>query len=281
MLRLEKILGGINRVSGVNLSLEHRDYSEISRVLLPGQLLRFESDTSVRMFLNTLGLLEDDYEIVSHTDPLGFDSEWYPEGNMNPKNYLRRNQLPNLHIDMTNIYKPEFDMGVDLKKTGISPTWFMPMLHSDYMNGASPHDTVSPQLARDSGWGYYVSADEISRGGVFSSPIDLPTFQGTRARALRLGDNYILAGIKTTDKFYVYSYVSSSIVRTTITAIFPRELPSTAAIPQAVDRSNPTVGFFWFNDGNYPQTPFGQIELPKDPECKIFPIIKIRRVLFI
>lgn len=283
ILRLEHVLRGINQLTEINLSLEHRDYSEISRVLLPGQLMRFASDSGVDGFIKSVGLLDDDYDIITHTDPLGFDVVWYSDGKMNPKNYLCRNQLPNLHIDMTNVYNPEFDMGVNLKQTGVSPSWFMPMIHSSYQAGDEPYHTVSPQLTNDVGWGYYINADVISRGGLGKNPIDLTTYQGRCARAVRVGDSYQSFGtnISRWERVYIYSYVSANVVKTSLTAVFPSPLPSVASIPQSSDRSNPSLGFFWFNDGNYPNSPFGQIELPKDPECKIFPIIKIRRTVFV
>lgn len=240
-----------------------RTTNMLSRVILEGQLLRFPSESAWNEFKNKWQLQESDYERINHTDPLGFDGPtptYYENGSSNPKNYLRRAQLPNMKIDMSNVYSPS----VTARMLGNEKNdYYVPFL-------GNIGEKYFPEVVSNGSNGGVLRKNEV----VSSLTPKLCTCKEAAQYALlaAMGGYYV--------SFVVHlSYQGLRPSRTKpgtpeLTVITPPN--ATVNVPQREDCSNPTVGCFWFNDGKN-----GQIELPKDPECKACVIIKIKRTIVV
>lgn len=257
MMQLNSIQHAVNeaRVTWVpsreNAARERpRRREALKRLFIPGQVARFPSQESWEEFRSSIP--EDVYEIIDHTDPLGFDGGVGAviEPLSNPLNYLRRNQLPNKTIDMTNVYKPSV-LGTVPRDAGRRK--FIPFL--GYRNGQyypTPLDGIPPDMAVH----------------------PLPTETVTSVLQPRLFTYQELLEYwqpLTNDSNYVFF---THIREDTFNAgcfLFPPPTMS-ANVPQTEDCSAPTVGCFWFNDGRR-----GQLELPKDPACRACVIIRFKK----
>lgn len=227
----------------------------LKRLFIPGQVLRFPTQESWEEFRSAVP--EDAYEIIDLTDPLGFDGGAgfviAPGGN--PLNYLRRNQLPNKTIDMTNVYKPS-------------------------VRGRVPHDNMRknfiPFLGYRNGQYYPTPIDDALEVGSYAQHI------AVRPLPTETVDSVLqpkLFTYKEAMEYLAQNYTNSFGLLTNVTMtkmdtrcyLFPP--PSlNGNVPQTEDCSAPTVGCFWFNDGRR-----GQLELPKDPACRANVIIRFKK----
>ena len=234
-------------------ALRARGREPLKRLFIPGQVLRFPTQESWEEFRSAIP--EDAYEIIDHTDPLGFDggAGVVIDGIFNPRNYLRRNQLPNKIIDMTNIYKPEVLGRVpndNLRKN------FIPFL--GYRNGQ-----YYPSVL-DESWDSY-NANIVVR------PLPTETVESVLQPKLftyKEALDYLDQNWSNNFGFLTNLTCASAQTRC---FLFPPPTPNTN-VPQSEDCSTPTVGCFWFNDGRS-----GQLELPKDPACRACVIIRLKK----
>ena len=218
--------------------IETRELVEVYRVGVPGQVLRFPDVPALASFVEVRGLQGGDYEHIVSTDPLGFDEFW--GGATNPKNLLTRAQLPDLLINMTTQYNPYVARRFDVQyPSDVSRTWFMPMMSRNW-----------PWVAL----GSYVYARELPGASSFQT-------------------NWLTMTSLGAGKANIVVFASSSVYSgliTDVTLRFPSGLGS--FIAQSVDVTQPSLGFFWFNDGRN-----GQLELPKDERCREQPLIVLKK----
>ena len=117
----------------------------LKRLFIPGQVVRFSTQASWEKFRSAIP--GDAYEIIDHTDPLGFDggAGVVIDGASNPRNFLRRDQLPNKTIDMTNVYRPSVIGRVpsDSMRRNIIP--FLGYRNGQYY--PAPIDGIPPGIA--------------------------------------------------------------------------------------------------------------------------------------
>lgn len=234
-------------------ALRARGRELLKRLFIPDQVLRFPTQESWEEFRSAIP--EDAYEIIDHTDPLGFDggAGVVIVPGANPRNYLRRNQLPNKTIDMTNIYKPEVLGSVpndNLRKS------FIPFL--GYRNGQ-----YYPSIL-DESWDSY-------NQNIVVRPLSTETVVSVLQPKLftyKEALDYLFQNWS--NNFGFLTSLTRSVVNTRC-FLFPPPTPNTN-VPQSEDCSEPTVGCFWFNDGRS-----GQLELPKDPACRACVIIRFKK----
>ena len=225
------------------------------RLFIPGQVLRFSSQESWEEFRSVIP--EDVYEIIDHTDPLGFDGGAgvviVPEAN--PLNYLRRNQLPNKTIDMTNVYKPSVRGHVprdNMRKN------FIPFL--GYRNGQY-YPTPADDALEVGSYAQHMAVRPLPSETVTS--VLQPKLFTYKEAMEYLEQNY-------TNSFGLLTNVTTTKMATRCYLFPPPSLNGN--VPQTEDCSAPTVGCFWFNDGRS-----GQLELPKDPACRANVIIRFKK----
>lgn len=238
-----------------------RSLTRLRRLLSPGQIMRFPTEADWVTFKERFDIPEDTYDLNEHTDPLGFDGNnptFYTDGAANPKNYLRRGQLPRMKIDMTNVYNP-YITAYTLDND--ENDYFIPFL-------GQINEHYFPQIE---GNGDQTLVKRPSR--VVSSLT--PKLWSCRDAAIA----GILATLEEKNVSFVINMCYQEIERhgTTVPRISIITPPSTsAAVPQSTDCSSPTVGCFWFNDGKN-----GQIELPKDPACRVGVIVRFKKYVLL
>ncbi|ESU40387.1 DNA-dependent RNA polymerase beta' subunit/160 kD subunit [Giardia duodenalis] len=235
-----------------------RAATKLRRLISPGQIMRFPTEADWTSFKERFNVLDDAYVLIEHTDPLGFDGDsptFYPDGADNPRNYLRRNQLPPLKIDMTNVYNPSV---LGEAANDEANDVYMPFL--GHLNGHYLPEVKGP------------AGTLVARRFPVVETL-LPRVM-TCAEAIKLAQSNLWYGatmcvLVTTNIFQRWS---ASVPRFYL--ITP---PSASSpIPQSTDCSRPTVGCFWFNDGKN-----GQIELPKDPDCRVGIIVQSKKYVLL
>ena len=236
-------------------ALRARGRELLKRLFIPGQVLRFPTQESWEEFRSVIP--EDVYEIIDHTDPLGFDGGAgvviRPE--FNPLNYLSRYQLPNKKIDMTNVYKPSVRGRVPRDNMREN---FIPFL--GYRNGQYYPTPIDDALEVGS-YAQHIAVRPLPSETV-TSVLQPKLF--TYKEALEyLNQNY-------TNNFGILTNVTTTKMSSRCFFFTPPSL--NANVPQTEDCSAPTIGCFWFNDGRS-----GQLELPKDPACRANVIIRFKK----
>lgn len=263
---LRALEGEITR-AGQNVSLSPttsfgRSSTRLRRLLSPNQIMRFPTEGEWTTFKEKFNITEDVYDIIEHTDPLGFDGPsptFYSDGAQNPKNYLRRDQLPPMKIDMTSIYNPYITARM---LTNDENDYFIPFLgnisehYFPYVDGNGTKAIVKRQRP------------------VVSSLTPKMWTCGDAATHIFTSDQYegYYLSFVVSLRYQEIDRYKSSVPRLNIIT----SPTTTAEIPQTVDCSTPTVGCFWFNDGKN-----GQIELPKDPDCRIGIIIRFKKYVLL
>lgn len=247
----------------ITFKIDPRDNTSVQRIIVPGQILRFPTQDEWDAFTSVYSIDSGAYDILTYRDPLGFDGgagKVYSDGS-NPDNYLRRNQLPNMQIDMTNIYQPQ----ISGKAAADSDNnYFTPFLAQ--RNGKSIPEILS------------VDNTIFARppGELTSSLAPYP-FTCKEAREFA-NEMSIQSG---TIPYFVVEGNFQSIQRSAKHAkdVFLNVILSDnidLSIGQVSDCSAPSVGCFWFNDGKD-----GQIELPKDPSCRVGVIVRFKKFVLL
>ena len=222
----------------------------IKRLFIPGQVVRFPTQASWEEFRPRIP--EDAYEIIDHTDPLGFDegAGIVIDAAFNPLNFLRRDQLPNKTIDMTNVYKPSVLGRVpsDSRRRNIIP--FLGYRNGQYypapVDGIPPNITVRPLSTE--------MVASVLQPKLFTYKEVLEYMYST--------GNF--------ENIMIFNSITTNHVDANC-FLFGPPTPN-ANVPQSEDCSATTVGCFWFNDGRN-----GQLELPKDPACRACVIIRFKK----
>ena len=222
----------------------------LKRLFIPGQVVRFSTQASWEKFRSAIP--GDAYEIIDHTDPLGFDggAGVVIDGASNPRNFLRRDQLPNKTIDMTNVYRPSVIGRVpsDSMRRNIIP--FLGYRNGQYY--PAPIDGIPPGIATRPLPSETVTS--VLQPKLF-------TYQEASEYMLSLGN---------WENIVVFNSITASMADANC-YLFGPPTPN-ANVPQSEDCSATTVGCFWFNDGRN-----GQLELPKDPACRACVIIRFKK----
>lgn len=251
-----------------------REVTKSRRLFFPGQMLRFPTENAWSDFLNQYSLEDDAYDRVEHTDPLGFSGTtpvYYPNGGDNPLNYLRRNQLPSMRIDMTNIYNPTIrgettgDEAVEycIPFMGQKNGQYWPEII--YPKGAYTTNIIPPEK------GYVRRTLPVA-----VPPTRMPLVMNCKdaiedaRHVVNWSGNWYFS-------FWIHmrnEQVLPAMDPVKVALVFPYQ--ASIPIPQFVDCSKPTVGCFWFNDGKN-----GQIELPKDPACRTCVIIRFKKYVLL
>ena len=259
MEQLNAIQHAVNEARGAPRATEVRERPRgrelFRRLFIPGQVLRFLSQESWEEFRSVIP--EDVYEIIDSTDPLGFDggAGVVIDPLFNPLNYLRRNQLPNKKIDMTNVYKPSVRGRIprDNKREN-----FIPFL--GYRNGRCYPEDLDDALEPDS-YARHMAVRSLPSETITS--VLQPKLFTYKEAVEYLHQNF-------PNSFGVLTNVTRHYASTRCFLFTPPSL--NANIPQTEDCSAPTLGCFWFNDGRS-----GQLELPKDPACRANVIIRFKK----
>lgn len=235
---------------------KNRTITKLGRLISPGQLMRFPSEAEWNLFKDKFNVPEDAYVRIEHTDPLGFDGvtpTHYSDGANNPKNYLRRDQLPPMKIDMTNVYYPSVLGEIANEEAN---DFYMPFLG---YTGAYFPEVKGPT-------GTFVKR----RFPVVETllPRVIPCPEAISIAQAQSGRGITICTIGTANSFVPWNN----------TPLFYLITPPTASssIPQEVDRSNPTLGCFWFNDGRR-----GRVELPKDPDCRVGVVVRFKKYVLL
>lgn len=227
------------------------------RLINPGQLLRFPTADSWDLFRKKYSLSDDSYDLIKHTDPIGFTGErpvFYPDGSNNPLNYLRRDQLPPMRIDMTSLYNPSIKGSFSLQEQ--YPGNYCPFLATKFSN-------------------YYPEAKSPNQKCLIRRK---DTVVSSLVPSLTMGS----AALDYAKTKYENGYHVSVIINNLTQNIFPIDVwliaPDNISSPiyQNNDCSKATVGCFWFNDGKN-----GQIELPKDPRCRECVLVRFKKYILI
>lgn len=256
MKQLDAIQHAVNEARGKTVSrpttvrIQPQDRVGLGRLFVPGQVVRFPTQASWEEFRLTIP--GDAYEIIDHTDPLGFDGGTgvVIDGSANPLNFLRRNQLPNKTIDMTNVYKPSV---LGRVPTSVMRRHIIPFL--GYRNGQ-----------------YYPDPFDGIPSDIASRP--LPTEQTVSVLQPRLFTyKEVWEYLQSLEDFQNVGFFTSVTANVVDSGVFLFGPPDpNVNIPQSEDCSAPTVGCFWFNDGRN-----GQLELPKDPACRACIVIRFKK----
>lgn len=256
---LESKLSIVELEQGLNYKKQNfRLLTKFYRLLSPGQMMRFPTDDDWNLFKEKFNINDDCYDVITHTDPIGFAGPapvHYNKGSENPKNYLQRNQLPPMKIEMTSIYQPAV---VGTYGTTDDLNMGTPFLQN------SPSQT-SPSHIPD------VKQDLVPRKYTVKSSLVPPVLTGHTA--LEAAESLSKSGYYIS---IVNFYCSQSFgTKTNPTMVQILAPPSVSApVYQNQDLSNLNVGCFWFNDGRN-----GQIELPKDPHCRCCIIIRFKKFI--
>lgn len=238
-----------------------RSLTRLRRLLSPGQIMRFPTEVDWTTFKERFGVPEDAYDLIEHTDPLGFGGDnpaFYPDGTANPKNYLRRDQLPQMKIDMTSVYNPYITARL---LDNDENDYFIP-----FLGQINEHYFPQVEGNRDQAL--------VKRPSRVVSSLT-PKLWTCRDAAI-IG---LLAGQDGKYISFVVNMCYQEIQRngSTVPQISFITPPSTSgSVPQSTDCSRPTVGCFWFNDGKN-----GQIELPKDPACRVSFIVRFKKYVLL
>lgn len=238
-----------------------RAITKLGRLISPGQIMRFPSETEWSSFKDKFNVPEEAYARIEHTDPLGFDGDTptlYPDGASNPKNYLRRDQLPPMKIDMTNVYCPN--------------------VRGELANDEA-NDVYMPFLGHING--HYFPQVKGPPGHLCERRF--PVVDSFMPNVMTCAE-----GIKMMETYgpwmgYTFCLISShaSFEDAPWSHASPRFYIVTAPhtshpIPQSTDNSEPTLGCFWFNDGRR-----GQVELPKDPDCRVGVVVRFKKYVLL
>lgn len=238
-----------------------RETTRLRRLLTPGQILRFPTESDWVSFKEQHDVPEDSYVIIEHTDPLGFDGDsptFYPDGADNPRNYLRRNQLPSLKIDMTNVYNPTV---VGEAVNSEANDYYAPFL-------GQINEHYFPEVRGDS------QATLVQRR--FPVIESITPKLVTCKEALERGRQYYNDGGNVSVMLNITDQGFEQYGGNTPTLYLITPPTTSNPIPQSTDCSRPTVGCFWFNDGKN-----GQIELPKDPDCRAGVIVRFKKYVLL
>ena len=249
MERLVALNGLIERALGNTYRRVDMKVGSITRrLILPGQILRFPDQKTWETFRDGFFVDPNSYDIITYTDPLGFNpgGRVYDDAADNPLNYLRRSQLIPMTIEMTSVFEPYITAEYVMRYDGGR---FMPFLSSN-PEGFQPLPMSAENFR-------VVSAEDLGIDSVISSYVPKTT---TLEQASNNPDvpNPMFVGIRQSLSQDAAVYIDF-------------EGPDTFLVPQVEDLSKPSVGCFWFNDGSR-----GQIELPKDPRCRVGVLVKFK-----
>lgn len=235
------------------------------RLLIPGQILRFPSKEGFEEFKTQYIIDDNDIEILDNEDPLGFDGgigKVIPPRN-NSKNYLQREQLPPLRIDMKNIYNPSYN----LSSNGRIIANFVPFINS---KGESTFPQI---LTGQRSLVQLVTPRQVGFERILSSYVPrIYTYDEFYSRM-----SSALEGVKSgqlpksTNVCFAITRSGTEIVSAWNIVGSPGE---GYEVPQTVDCSSPKVGFFCFNQSH-------QNRLPQDPMVRVGVIIRIKKYLVV
>lgn len=216
--------------------------------------MRFLSAEDWEAFRDEHNIPADAYELVEYPDPLGFDGGLgyvFPDSSKNPANYLRRNQLPPMKIEMTSIYNPHVQGTV----IGGESSAFVPYL-------ATKASFEYPEVKNET----YNCL--VSRTAPVTSSLTPIVYTSEEAfqEALKAVEQGMYAS-------FVVHARSQSLQGNVNSYIITNDKVN-EKVPQTTDCSNPTVGCFWFNDGD-------QIELPKDPLCRKGVVVRFKKYVLL
>lgn len=238
-----------------------RVITKLGRLISPGQIMRFPSEAEWSSFKDMFNVPEDAYVRIEHTDPLGFDGDTpthHPDGANNPKNYLRRVQLPPMKIDMTNVYCPSV----------------LGELANDEAN-----DVYMPFLGHING--HYFPQVKGPRG--YLCERRFPVVDSFMPKVMTCAEGIKMMGTYGQWMGYTFCLINShkAFISDSWSHSSPRFYLVTAPhsskpVPQSIDCSAPTLGCFWFNDGRR-----GQIELPKDPDCRAGVVVRFKKYVLL
>ena len=238
----------------------------LNRLIAPNQILRFPTEDEWTAFKTLHNVPDDAYERIEHTDPLGFDGgkgEVFKNGLYNrDKNYLRREQLPNMRINMSNVYQPY----ITGESVGEQDNYFFsPFLAQKngktlpevLVNGSATQMIKAPGPLAGSLTPFVFTCKEAREMAEKIAPNEVyPLFFVKKIRQ-ECGRTRQSIPAKQDGYVYMHTLINPNMV-----------MP----VRQDMDCSQPTLGCFWFNDGRS-----GQTQLPQDPECRVGVVIRFKK----
>lgn len=270
--QLLSLQGRINALSrtGVNQSPQPEARAAVKfgrRVLIPNQLVRF---LTVALAQEFAAKFDVQGATIETTDPLGFDGgvgKVYSNSYANPLNFLRRDQLPPMQIDMTNIYDPYYV----LDGSGWVEQTMMPVISR---LGSKTFPQMASTSGPETGPSIFlpVSSDLLEWKSPQGSYVPRVYTYNEFVAKLSKTFNEIKSGARPKDTGVIYTFTHSGLRQGLSTwNLVGAETEWIDDIPQKQDCSRPTLGCFWFNDRTYQQI------LPRDIETKESFLAKINK----